>query len=163
MLRLTCSLVREANALLLAYVVRNEGPAPIIVADSLIYQHTVRPDLVVVEDDAKPITVAFKRGYVPSMIKWYVPPPMPSAVSLDAGAELKRDARAPLPLAAFHDTDQDPRPLRSGNTHAVLEVGWIDHPEAHLQRRAIAENTFVETASHWGAQRWLRGERLPLP
>lgn len=75
---------------------------------------------------------------------------------------MKREARVSLPLAAFHNVGTIPR-LRKSNTHAVLEVGWIDHPEAHLERRAYAENTFVETASHWAAQRWLRGERLPLP
>lgn len=163
MLHLTWSLARDANELRLDYVVRNDGAKPVIVTDSLIYQGAVRPDLVVVENADEPNTVSFKRGYVPSIAKWFVPPPMPSAISLDAGAEMKREARVPLPLVAFHNTDQDWIPLRDGLTHAVFELGWIDLPEAHLVQRAIALHTFVATASHWVAQRWLRGERLPLP
>jgi hypothetical protein len=163
MLHLTWSLHREANVLRLDYVVRNDGTAPLIVVDSLIYQRVVRPDLVVVVDAPEPNTVLFKRGYVQSVNKWLVPPPMPSAIALAPGSELQGEARVPLPLTAFHNTDNDQKPLRPDNNQAVLEVGWIDHPEAQLLRRAIAENTFVETASHWAAQRWLRGDVKQVP
>jgi hypothetical protein len=117
--------------------------------------------MVLVRDDEEPGTVLLRHGYVPSVRKSYVPMPMPSAILLAPNDELTRIGRIQLPLVACHDVDEI-APLRSGNTHAVLEVGWIDHPEAQLRRQFLSETTFVETASHWIGQRWLRGE-LPLP
>lgn len=154
---------RERDVLRLSFTVRNDGSRPLLVTDNLVSRRAEQPTMVVVQDDVEPNTVAFRRGYVDTNVKSYLPMAVPSVVQVAPGSEITRTALVPLPLIAAHNEDPGVRPLRANNTHAVLEVGWIDTPEPAFQRQAIGENTFIQTAARWVAQRWLRGERLPLP
>lgn len=114
-------------------------------------------------DDVEPGTVVFQRGYVESAMKSYLPLPTPSVVQLAAGREMVREGRVPLPLTAFHNVDANLPRMRAHPTHAVLEIGWIDDPEALIQPQVIGPTTTVDSTSRWIGQRWLGGERLPLP
>lgn len=163
MLRLVWSMRRDGDELQLDYTVHNDGAAPVLVADSLLFNNVVEPLMVIVSDDDEANTVAFRRGNVKSKMKSYFPHPVPTAVELPPEGEMARIGRVPLPLEAFHNIDEGIRPLRTGNTHAILEVGWIEHPEAAIVQKEIAKGVVITTTAHWGFQRWLRGNRLSLP
>jgi hypothetical protein len=163
MLELEWSMTLGHDALLINYRVLNRGALPLVVADCFLFNGVVEPSMFVVDNAPEPDTALFQRGNVKSRMKSYLPHDVPTVVRLQPSEAIERSGQVSWPLRAFHNIDGNIPPLRDGCTHAVLEVGWIDHPESTILKRFIAKDTAIETASHWVAQRWLRGERRPLP
>jgi hypothetical protein len=162
MLRLTWSMSHDGADLRIDYTITNTGSITLQVVDCLIWANQVLDDAVVIHDAPEQGTVAFTRGIVRTPTKYYLLPPGPTYVELDPMASMTRFAIAPLPLHAWHNSDPMSTALRPDATHAVLEVGYIDHPESRLVQYELPEGRYIG-ATHTGFEQLIRGERLPFP
>ena len=159
-LQLTWSMKLESSRLRIDYTVKNETKSRVLIVDKLLVQDAPSADAVVVQNGTQPNTVAFTRAHVKTNAKMYITP-FPTGAVLEPGATASGTAYAAWPLVAWHNFAPIPD-LKPGATKAVFELGYVDDPNAQLQDVKLASGV-VQTITHIGAQKLLRGNEQPLP
>lgn len=158
-LQLTWSLKLDGKRLQIDYAVENNTKTSIQLVDRLLWQRTANPDLIIVRNDTEPNTIAFTRALVETDEK--VETTFPTVMVLAPGASFQGRAYAPWPPVAWHNFSRVDA-LKSGATHAVLEIGYIDARDSELEELVLPGGT-VLTASGFDSQKLLRSDAKPLP
>ena len=156
-LDLTWSMKLDEKRLRIDYKVTNNTKASVQVVDGLIWQNAVNVDVIIVRNDTQSKTLAFTRALVRTNEKM-MHTPMPTARELAAGASMEGHAFVAWPPFAWHNFSKVDA-LVPGATHAVLEIGYVDHPASKLEPMKVGR----QTPTHMGSQKLLRGDAQPLP
>jgi hypothetical protein len=158
-LKLEWSMKVDGKILRIDYKVTNTSKAPILLVEKLIWDGKPNPDLIIVRNDTEPKTIAFTRALVTTNEKM-MHTPMPTGVAIAPGDTVSGYSLSAWPPFAWHNFSKVDA-LVPGATHAVLEIGYVDDPDAKLA--GSPGNGGFHVISKMGAQKLLRSERVPLP
>lgn len=159
-LSLTWSMKVDGARLRIDYTVTNTSKQPVLIVDQLMWDGAPNPDVIIVRNDTRPQTIAFTRAHLPTAEK-LLHTHVPTGRSLAPGAALTGHSLSAWPPFAWHNFSTVD-PLAPDATHAILELGYIDRPDATLQTVPTKQGT-VTTLSHLGSQKLVRSDALPLP
>lgn len=158
-LTLEWSMKVDAKVLRIDYKITNTSKAPVLIVDKLMWDAKPNEDVIIVRNDTEAKTIAFTRALVMTKEKM-THTPMPIGRSIAPGETVTGHSLSGWPPFAWHNFSKVD-PLTPGATHAVLEIGYVDDPDAKLEG-STGPNGY-QVISKMAAQKLLRGNRQPLP
>ena len=158
-LQLEWSLKVDGKQLRIDYKVTNTSKGPILLVDTLVWEGKPDADVIIVRNDTQPKTIAFTRALVTTKEKMMYTP-MPGARSIAPGETVAGHSVSAWPPFAWHNFSTVDK-LAPNATHAVLEIGYVDDPDAKLQGAPSPGG--YQVISKMASQKLVRGDVKPLP
>lgn len=158
-LQLEWSLKVDGKQLRIDYKVTNHGKHPILLVDTLVWDGKPNAEVIIVRNDTQAKTIAFTRALVTTNEK-VMYTPMPGARSINPSETVTGHSLSAWPPFAWHNFSTVDK-LAPGATQAVLEIGYVDDPDATLQGAPSPGG--YQIISKMAAQKLLRGDVKPLP